>query len=245
MTSVPGTCIGSERREPTPKLISVIIPVCNELLTLEEVVGRVLVLSYPIEVIVVDDGSTDGTTERLQLIASNNEVHAIFHAKNLGKGAAIRSALPHASGEIIIIQDADLEYDPADIANIIRPIIEDRADVVYGSRFLIGGGLSVPWTHRIANKVLTQLSNSMTGLSLTDMETCYKAMQRKVVERLELCEARFGIEPELTAKIARQQCRILEVPISYTPRSVAAGKKVRFIDGIRAIWCICRYSYWK
>lgn len=221
--------------------LSVIIPVYNEVASLAEVVDRVAKLSDSVDVLIVDDGSTDGTAECIARCIQRGGVRALSHPENRGKGAAIRSALPHALGDIIVIQDADLEYDPVDIERLVRPIIENRADVVYGSRFAdrrrSGGRV-----HRAANYLLTRLSNRFTGLRLTDMETCYKAMRRDVALSMVLRENRFGIEPEITAKIARGKWRVMEVPISYHARSYAAGKKIGFRDGLRALWCIVRYS---
>lgn len=232
-------CEVPERRP----LVSIVVPVCNEVSTLNELINRVEQLDCHKEVLIVDDGSTDGTTEVVQRLGKRPNVHALFHLRNLGKGAAIRTALPYATGDIIVIQDADLEYDPGEIDQLIQPILQGRADVVYGSRFA-GNRSKCSFPRRAANQFLTSLSNRFTGLPLTDMETCYKVMRREVATSVVLREDRFGIEPELTAKIARGKWRIAEAPISYAPRSYAAGKKIGFRDGLRAVWCILRYSRW-
>jgi glycosyltransferase involved in cell wall biosynthesis len=225
-------------------LLSVIVPVCNEAGTVQEIIRRLELLSRPKEILVVDDGSTDGTTQLIHRLADHGGVRAHYHERNLGKGAAIGTALKHAQGRIIVIQDADLEYDPADIERLLQPILDGAADVVYGSRFSDGAAHSAGIAQRAANRWLTWLSNRFTGLRLTDMETCYKAMRRDVAEKLTLRESRFGFEPEFTAKIAKLRCRVVEVPVSYTARDRAAGKKIGFLDGLRAVWCIVRYALW-
>jgi glycosyltransferase involved in cell wall biosynthesis len=177
-------------------------------------------------------------------LAHTRQIRSFFHNENRGKGAAIRTAILHAVGDIVVIQDADLEYDPAEIEQLVEPIVQGRVDVVYGSRFRTGDGVSCSIQRRVANRFLTWLSNRFTGLHLTDMETCYKAFRREIATQLILRENRFGIEPELTAKIARGGWRLIEVPISYVPRGYDAGKKIGFRDGLRAIWCIFRYARW-
>jgi glycosyltransferase involved in cell wall biosynthesis len=234
----------SPEQSPIGPLLTVIIPVYNEAATLGEVVRRVERLPLSKEILIVNDASTDGSTEQMRAMNGRGSVRAIHHDRNRGKGTAIRTALTHARGEVLVIQDADLEYDPEEIAWLVRPILENQADVVYGSRFARGGRRSGSVLHRSANRFLTWLSNKFTGLTLSDMETCYKAMHRKVAATLRVREHRFGVEPELTAKIARGGWRVQEVPITYRPRSYAAGKKIGLRDCLRAIWCIVRYSRW-
>jgi len=224
-------------------VVSIIIPVCNELMTIERVVDRVEQLQFAKELVIVDDGSTDGTAARIEHLSQRPGVRAFFHPRNLGKGAAIRTGLRHVTGSVVIIQDADLEYDPAEIERLVAPILNGQADVVYGSRFAMAGESSCRPIRRLANRGLTWFSNRLTGLALSDMETCYKAMRREVTSTFSIREDRFGVEPELTAKIARGKWRIIEMPISYRPRDYAAGKKIRFRDGLRAVWCIVRYSW--
>jgi glycosyltransferase involved in cell wall biosynthesis len=226
-----------------PLTLSVVIPVFNERETVEELVGKLLQHCNGHEIVIVDDGSTDGTAANVRRLANRPGVRALFHPQNWGKGAAIRTALQEASGEIIVIQDADLEYDPADIERLTQPIVEGRADVVFGSRFLSDSQSACGPLPRAANRCLTALSNRFSGLKLTDMETGYKAFRRDVVAGMRICENRFGIEPELTAKIARAGWRVVEVPISYTSRSRAAGKKITLRDGLRAVYCIVRYAW--
>ncbi len=233
-----------ETKAVSRPLLSIIIPVWNELNGLDELVRRVERVERSKEILIIDDGSIDGSAERIQELAKQPGVRAFCHPKNLGKGAAIRTALPYATGDIIVIQDADLEYDPCEINLLIEPILQGRADIVYGSRFTAGYRSECSFPRRAANQFLTWLSNRFTGLRLTDMETCYKVMRREVATSLSLQENRFGIEPELTAKIARGKWRTAEVPVSYAPRSYAAGKKIGFRDGLRAIWCILRYARW-
>jgi len=228
---------GQERLHP---LVSVIIPVFNERSTLAELVKRVQTLSWPKELLLVDDGSDDGGVGEL---AQEPNVRVFVHPANRGKGAAIRTALAHIEGHIVVIQDADLEYDPADLTRLISLVAENEADVIYGSRF--SGPRPVSSVlHRRANQLLTWCSNRLTGLRLSDMETCYKVMRRDVVDSLTLREDRFGFEPEITAKIARGGWRVVEVPIRYQPRNRIEGKKIGLRDGLRALWCILRYSRW-
>lgn len=225
-------------------LVSIIVPAFNECATLEELVQRVTQLQCRKEIILVDDGSTDGTAERVSQLTQLAEVRGLYHCRNAGKGAAIRTGLAEAKGDIVVIQDADLEYDPAEIEKLIEPIVAGRADVVYGTRFGSGGPAVGPRSRRLANRFLTWLSNRFTGLRLTDMETCYKAFRREVALGFTLRENRFGVEPELTAKLARGGWLIVETPISYRPRNYVDGKKIGFRDGLKAIWCILRYSRW-
>lgn len=225
--------------------LSVVIPVFNEVRTLATVIERVRAAGFPCEIIVVDDCSTDGTRELLANYAGDADVRQILHEKNLGKGAALKNGFLQATGDIVLVQDADLEYDPVDFAALIEPILQNSADVVYGSRFCPGAGLAQDrsW-HTRANRWVTTASNFFTGLKITDMETCYKVFRREVIAATAptLQEPRFGIEPELTAKIARlPNVRIVEVPVRYSPRSYAEGKKIRLRDGLRAIWCCFKY----
>jgi glycosyltransferase involved in cell wall biosynthesis len=229
-----------EDSDASHPLVSVIIPVFNERATVAEVIRRVQQLPWSKEILVVDDGSVDKGVE--ELLAQPN-VRVLVHEENRGKGAAIRTALAHVEGDIVVIQDADLEYDPTDLTRLISLVAENEADVVFGSRFRDRAQVT-SILHRRANQLLTWCSNRLTGLHLSDMETCYKVMRRDVVNRLALREERFGIEPEVTAKIARGGWRVAEVPIRYQPRNRSAGKKVGFRDGLRALWCILRYSRW-
>jgi glycosyltransferase involved in cell wall biosynthesis len=235
---MPSTELSS--REGVHPLVSVIIPVFNERSTLAELVRRVTNLPWPKEILLVDDGSDDGGVGELTELPN---ARVFVHPANRGKGAAIRTALAHIEGDIVVIQDADLEYDPADLTRLIALVVENQADVVYGSRFS-GSPSANSVLHRRANQLLTWCSNRLTGLRLSDMETCYKVMRRDVVDGLTLREERFGIEPEITAKIARDGWRVVEVPIRYEPRNKSAGKKIGLRDGLRALWCILRYSKW-
>lgn len=225
--------------------LSVVIPVYNEISYLAKIVDRVLSLHLPgleKELILVDDCSTDGTRELLASMAGGN-VRVFFQEHNQGKGAALRRGFAEASGEIVIIQDADLEYDPADYPRLLAPLLDGRADVVFGSRFAGGEAHRVLYFwHALGNRFLTLLSNSLTNLNLTDMECCYKVFRREILQQLTLEENRFGIEPELTAKVARLGCRIFEVGVSYAGRTYAEGKKIGWRDGFRAIWCILKYN---
>jgi glycosyltransferase involved in cell wall biosynthesis len=225
--------------------LSIIVPVFNESASVCQQIERLSAVQRFSELLIVDDGSSDGTTELLKKLTSLPAVRILHHDRNQGKGAAIRTALACATGSVIIIQDADAEYDPADIDRVVAPIFDGRADVVFGSRFATTNVLVGPPIRRAANRSLTWLSNRFTGLRLTDMETCYKAFRREVVTNMNLRENRFGIEPELTAKFARGGWRIMEVPISYDPRSRADGKKIGPRDGLRAIYCIIRYAWFE
>jgi len=219
------------------------MPVYNEDATIESIVDRVRASAPDAELVIVDDGSTDGTPDKLMELEERDRIVVCRHDGNRGKGAALRTGFAAVTGEMVIIQDADLEYDPADYDVILAPIRGGEADVVYGSRFARSGSDRTPTAlHYAANRFLTMLSNLFTGLRLTDMETCYKAFRRDVVDRLEIKENRFGVEPELTARIARMKCRVTEVPISYYGRTVREGKKIGWVDGMRAVWCIFKYS---
>ena len=226
--------------------LSIIMPVYNERETLREILRQVRAVELPDiekEIIVIDDGSTDGSRDILNDEAQAGDLVVLSHEKNRGKGAAVRTGIDHASGDIIIIQDADLEYDPSEYPRLLEPILDGRADVVYGSRFLGGTTRRVTsFWHYMANKFLTFLSNMLMNLNLTDMETCYKVMRTDVLERLNLKGNRFEIEPEITAKLARIGCRIYEVPISYSGRDVSEGKKIKWKDGIAAIYYIVKFK---
>jgi glycosyltransferase involved in cell wall biosynthesis len=224
--------------------VSIVIPCYNERGTIEALVDAVLAAPVPDkEVIVVDDASTDGTREVLVSRIEPRVSKLIFHDRNRGKGAALRTGFGAATGDIVLVQDADLEYDPRDYGKLLAPILEGRADVVFGSRFAGGDSHRVLYFwHSVVNRLLTLLSNMLTDLNLTDMEVCYKAFRREVLQQVELREDRFGFEPEFTAKVARLGCRIYEVGISYSGRTYAEGKKIAWRDGLRAVWCILKYN---
>jgi glycosyltransferase involved in cell wall biosynthesis len=217
--------------------------VYNEARTLREIVDRVRAVPYPKELVLVDDCSTDGTAAVLAELAQLGDVRVLRHDRNQGKGAALRTGFAGASGDIILVQDADLEYDPTDYPKLLAPILAGKADVVYGSRFIGGESHRVLYFwHSIGNQVLTFLSNAFTNLNLTDMETCYKVFRREIVQLLAIEENRFGFEPEITAKIAAiRGCRIYEVGVSYAGRTYDEGKKIGWRDGVRAVWCIWKY----
>lgn len=225
--------------------LSVVIPVYNEAGTVMAVINSVISVPYDKEIIVVDDGSTDGTAEILKSL-SFPEIMVLSHAKNQGKGAALRTGFKAVSGDFVIIQDSDLEYDPADYPKILKPLLDGRADVVYGSRF-VGGDehRALFFWHMIGNRILTLCSNMFSNLNLTDMETCYKAFRREILERITIEENRFGFEPEITAKVAKLGARIFEVGISYSGRTYSEGKKIGWQDGISALRCIIKYNLFR
>jgi len=219
--------------------ISVVMPVYNEIGTIEKIVARVQAVSLEKEIIIVDDFSTDGTRDLLKKINQEQEnVRVLYHECNQGKGAALRTGFESATGEVVIIQDADLEYDPREYPVLLEPILDGRADVVYGSRFLGGPHRVLFFWHYLGNKLLTLLSNALTNLNLTDMETCYKVFKREILEGMNLKSKRFGFEPEFTVKVAKKKLRIYEVPISYSGRTYAEGKKIGWKDGLTAIFTI-------
>jgi len=223
--------------------LSIVIPVYNEQATVREIIRRVRATDFDKEIIVVDDCSTDGTREVLRTMEGDGDLRILYHEKNLGKGAALRTGFGRVTGDIVIVQDADLEYDPGEYGRLIEPILQDKADVVFGSRFLGAPRRVLYFWHMVANKTLTLFSNMMTNLNLTDMETCYKVFRREVIERISISSKRFGIEPELTAKVARLGVRIYEIPISYSGRTYIDGKKIGWKDAISAFFSILKYRF--
>ncbi len=223
--------------------LSVVIPVYNEKATIAEILRRVQQVDLEKEVIVVDDFSNDGTREVLRQFPPAEGLKVLYQPYNQGKGAALHRGFEEVSGDAVVIQDADLEYDPAEYPLLLQPILDNKADVVYGSRFLGGPHRVLFFWHAVGNQVLTTLSNMLTDLNLTDMETCYKAFRADVLKKIRLKENRFGFEPEFTAKVARARCRIYEVPISYSGRDYSEGKKIGWKDGVAAIYLIIKYRF--
>jgi glycosyltransferase involved in cell wall biosynthesis len=225
--------------------LSVVMPVFNEAATVTEIIRAVLAQRPVNQLVIVDDASTDNTWDRLQAAArTDDRVSLIRHEKNQGKGAALRTGFANTTSPIVIVQDADLEYDPGEYFKLLAPILSDKADVVFGSRFTGADGRRVLYYwHSVANKCLTMFSNMATNLNLTDMETCYKVFRREVIQKIRIEECRFGFEPEITAKVARLKVRIYEVAISYYGRTYAEGKKIGLRDGFRAMWCILKYNF--
>lgn len=225
--------------------LSIIIPVYNEISTLDEIISRVQ--SAPIdlekEIVLIDDCSTDGSREKLKEFEDEKNIKVLYHEKNQGKGAALRTGFDNMTGQIAIIQDADLEYDPDEYPVVLGPILDGKADVVYGSRFLSGPHRVLYFWHCMGNKALTLFSNMLNNLNLTDMETCYKAFKTEVLDGVKLKSNRFGFEPEFTAKIAKKKVKIYEVPISYSGRSYEEGKKITWKDGVSALYCIIRFRF--
>lgn len=230
---------------PADFLLSVLVPVYDESATVRELLARVQATPHRKEIVVVDDGSTDATVAILrEIAAADPSIRLMRHERNRGKGASLRTAFAAAKGDVWLIQDADLEYSPEDYPALLRPIVEGRAHVVYGSRFLDGGNARAHvYVHYLGNKLLTFVSNALTGLRLTDMETCYKAMRREVGQRLAIRSDDFAVEPELTAKFARMQARLVEVPVRYAGRAFAEGKKITWVDGLRALRAILRFRF--
>jgi glycosyltransferase involved in cell wall biosynthesis len=237
--------------------LSIVIPVYNELATLREIIARVVAVDLDKEIILVDDASTDGGRELLERLRADgldrwlpdpavrrgaNEVKVLLQPENQGKGAALAAGFAAATGDIVIVQDADLEYDPRDIPRVIQPISDGDADVVFGSRFIGSTHRVLYFWHMVVNRGLTLVSNMFNDLNLTDIEICYKAFRREVIQAITIEEKRFGVEPELTAKVAKMRLRIYEVPVSYRGRTYAEGKKIGWKDGARAIWCIVKYG---
>ena len=223
--------------------LSVVIPVYNEERTILQIIQRVKEAPLDKEIIVINDGSTDKTGELLQ--QNRDEVILLTHERNRGKGASIRTALPHVTGDIVIIQDADLEYDPLEYPRLLSPMLEGKADVVYGSRFFGGAHRVLYFWHAIVNWFITNLSNAFTNLNLSDMETGYKVFRAEVLKRVKIKSNRFGFEPEITAKVAKMGCRIFEVPISYWGRDYSEGKKIKWKDGLAAVYWILRFNLFK
>ncbi len=223
--------------------LSIVIPVYNERETIREIVARVRATPFEKEIIIVDDSSTDGTGDILAEYEREPDIRVVRHGHNSGKGAALRTGFAHATGDIVLVQDADLEYDPGEYGRLIAPILDGRADVVYGSRFMGGPRRVLYFWHAVGNHLLTLASNMLTNMNLTDMETCYKVFRRNVLDRITIRSNRFGVEPELTAKIARLGVRVYEIPISYNGRTYSEGKKIGWRDALTALFAIIRFRF--
>jgi glycosyltransferase involved in cell wall biosynthesis len=226
--------------DPESMVLSILLPVYNERSTILEILKRVSEVEWKLDIVVVDDGSDDGTVEILKGI-DREDVRVFYHDRNMGKGAAVQTGLRHVRGDVVIVQDADLEYDPREYPKILEPILDGRADAVYGSRFLGGPHRVLLFWHYMGNRFLTFVSNLLNNINLTDMETCYKAFRVDVFDTIRIRSRRFGFEPEVTAKLARNRFRIYEVPISYSGRDYGEGKKITWRDGLAAIYWILRY----
>lgn len=224
-------------------MLSVVIPVYNEAKTVRELIATVQSVPLDKEIIIVDDGSADGTREVLSEFKGREGMTVLFHEKNQGKGAALRTAFQQVKGDIVIIQDADLEYDPREYGKLIKPILDGKADAVYGSRFLGGPHRVLLFWHYVGNKILTLFSNMLTNLNLTDMETCYKVFKASLLKQFTIESNRFGVEPEITTKLAKLKCRIYEVDISYSGRDYTEGKKINWKDGIAAFYWIIKFTF--
>ncbi len=221
--------------------VSVVIPVFNERATIREIIRRIKEIDLDTEIIVVDDGSDDGTREIIEELRPELD-HVIFHPRNMGKGAALRTGIPHATGDVVIIQDADLEYDPEDYHQLLKPMIKHKAKVVYGSRFT-GARKDMFLLHWIGNRFLTLVTNVLYATTLSDMETCYKAFERELIQSIQIRSDRFNFEPEITAKVLKRKIRIFEVPISYAGREYHEGKKITWRDGFAALWALIKYRF--
>lgn len=232
----------NEPRAACPMTVSVVIPVYNEAATLPTLLAKVLSRPETTEVILVDDASTDGSGDYLRTLTGDPRLRTFFHAQNQGKGGALRTGFAAAACDIVLIQDADLEYDPDDYPALLTPIFDGKADVVYGSRFLGGPHRVLYFWHSVANRMLTLLSNMLNDINLSDMEVCYKAFRREVLQNIRIQCDRFGVEPELTAKVAKMRLRIYEVPVSYYGRTYDEGKKIGWRDGLAALWWIVRFG---
>jgi len=234
---------GGRWKEASEVVVSVLVPAYNEGPTVARVFERLAAVPLTLEVVAVNDGSSDDTGRQLDALAAQGRIHkVIHHPENRGKGAAIRTAIAAATGDVMVVQDADLEYDPGEFPRLIGPILDGRADAVYGSRFLGGPHRVLFFWHSVGNTVLTLLSNMLTDLNLTDMETCHKMVRADLMKRLPLTSDRFGFEPEVTARLAQAKARIYEMPISYSGRTYAEGKKISWRDGVAALWHILRFN---